>query len=1401
MNPDKKIPLFISLLVLFLILLIVFPTITQPITKLINQPARPYDPTASYTGSDLLILAPRVMFTGGESAITIAASEKGFPVEQSISFMLVDAAGVATTLTRGSTGPSGHAVAAFDVPDLDPGTYTLVAQPAGSNATFNGSVRIANSSALFLETDKPIYKPGQVIHGRILSLNNKLIPVSGQCTIEISDAKGIKIFKETLDTNEYGVASFDMPLASEVNLGTWKVKADMGQAQTQLDLRVEKYVLPKFSVDVTTPRDWFLVSDTITGQVDAAYFFGKPVEGRVNVVATRYVGVWEEYATYEADLEDGSAEFELPAVGWVAGTSGAGGMGSMQLNISVTDTGDHTETTTKLLRITQSPVVLQVIPESRLVKPGMPFNVLVVTETPDGEPLEKDVEIELEFLDKNYNQQRQSSTVTTKNGVALAEFQAPEDILRVTLNARSGDASQSMNLGTVYSPSGSFLHLAQTSRGTPQVGDTMTFTVYSTNPGTVYYDIMAGGRAVFSATSSERNISLTVTPQMSPRAEVVAYIINPNSEVSADTLPFDVLMEAPVDLQVSFDREAVEPGDDVRVDFDAGSKSMIGYSIVDESVFALSEGRLNLRQVFDELEKRFMEPQAEAHPQYWTPVPLGAQDIIQEAGFQVLKSPDLDVPEQIIEQEKMGGGRNGGFFGGIVVEDVMEMGTEVAMAAMTGAPIPSATAPPSDDQGELMEVKRVRQFFPETWIWEPGLLTNGKGQASVDLNAPDSITTWRLHAVSSSPEGFGIAETNLKVFQDFFVDPDLPYAVTRGEEFPVTVQVYNYLDKDQQVTVTLAGENWFNIIGTSKSKITVPANSVKPVHFTIRPTKVGTQLVEITGQTTRRADAVKKDIIVEAEGTQREIVMNGILQDKDVTLDAALPQGIVADSGRVLLSFTPSLVAQSISGVDDLLGMPYGCGEQNMLLFAPDVEILRYLKTSGQANPEIQAKAEMFIITGYQRELTYQHRDGSFSAFGDNDPEGSLWLTAFVLQSFSGARDVTTIDESVLDEAADWIVDRQNRDGSWDQIGFVHHQDMMGGLSGKYSLSAYTALSLLEYGRAPGALDNAQKYLEDNLDDQSDDPYALALATLVLERLDSDRADDALDMLMDLAKQDENGMYWELEPAVMPMREMYWQPPSSKNVEVTAYGALVLIEHRDARANEVLKWISSQRNSLGGYGSTQDTVMAFKALMTAAATQAKDTDATITVSVDGKEITRVRVNTVNYDVLQMVEIPGSTELVTLSMSGKGDISYQLVKRFNVILPDVPEFTDLEFEVEYDAANVAVNDIVDVHARVNYTGEANSTGMLILDIAVPTGFDPVVSTLDELKNDRIISRYDIAGRKVILYVDDLPKGKELRFDLSVQARFPVKAIIPDSSAYSYYNPEIKAESRGQEIVVA
>ncbi|ETA67826.1 large extracellular alpha-helical protein [Methanolobus tindarius DSM 2278] len=1361
------------------------------------------------SGDEFLILAPKMLFSGGESSITMAAFSDNEPVERCVEYTLTDENNNEISLVQASTSESGNVVASFEVPDVEEGTYTLTAKPTGYDTEFEATVTVVNNNPLFIETDKPIYKPGQTINGRIVSLNNNLVPVQEDITVEITDAKGIKVFKEELNSNEYGVVSFDLPLASELNLGTWKITAKAGDSSSMVDIQVDKYVLPKFDVSLETPQEWFLVSDEITGTVSANYFFGKVVEGDVLVEASRYVGKWEQYATFSGTLENGSIEFELPEVEYAAGTYGAGGQASLMLNVTVTDTGNHSESTNKLLTIAESPLVIQLIPESSTIKPGMPLQVLIVTKDPGGNPVDAEVTVETGLRNDTYDYTSDEFTLNTEGGVSMLELDIPENSTSLDISAHADDAWASEYLYAAYSPSASFIHITQTSDGVPEVGDTISFHVYSTNPGTVFYDVFANGRTVYSATSDEADISIPVTPQMSPQAKVVAYMINPNSEVSVDVLPFDVEFSTQVDFSSSFSSESAEPGDDVTVDFDTGSKSMIGFSIVDESVYALSEGRLNLKQVFDELEIRFMEPQAESHPRYM----IGAYDALYNEGVVVMSSPGIDVPEsrdvyQLTGREVVIDGAN---FAGFMMDVDEEMGEEMPAMAMEADSAKSVTVTDSADDGELAEVQRVRQFFPETWVWMPELLTDEDGLASVDLNAPDSITTWRLHAVSTGPEGIGISESSLTVFQDFFVDPDLPYSVTRGEEFPVQVQVYNYLDTEQDVKLTLSGANWFKIIGDDVQTVTVDGNGAGYISFTISPTKVGKQIVEITGQTTERADAVRKDIIVEAEGTTREIVDNGVLSSGSVELDTTLPADIVSDSEKILVSFTPSIVAQSISGVDDLLGMPYGCGEQNMMLFSTDVEVLRYLKATGQDNPEVRAKAEMYIITGYQRELTYRHSDGSFSAFGESDENGSLWLTSFVLSQFSAARDVTTIDENILSEAADWIESYQQEDGSWEQVGFVIHQDMMGGVSGTYALTAYTTLALEEYGSAnPVVMSKAQQYLEDNLAGQ-DDPYALAIGTLALQKLDSSMADEALIELLAISKQDEDGMYWGYGDGDVRLPYEHggygFIAPSSKNVETTAYATLALIEANNPSATSSLKWIAAQRNSNGGFSSTQDTVMAFRALMSAAASAGRDIDATVHVIADGTEISSVEVNQQNFDVVQIIEIPDDVSTVTLSLEGTGDLNYQLVRRFNVILPDVVEQNEIELDVEYDSTDVSVNDIVTVNAHIKYNGitgidgTTSSSGMMIVDLAVPTGFSPVTSSLEATKaSEEKITLYEIAGRKVIFYIDDMQAGEELNFSMQVQALFPVKAVVSESKAYSYYNPEVVAEVKGMNVTV-
>ena len=82
-------------------------------------------------------------------------------------------------------------------------------------------------------------------------------------------------------------------------------------------------------------------------------------------------------------------------------------------------------------------------------------------------------------------------------------------------------------------------------------------------------------------------------------------------------------------------------------------------------------------------------------------------------------------------------------------------------------------------------------------------------------------------------------------------------------------------------------------------------------------------------------------------------------------------------------------VSQSLNGIQRLIRMPYGCGEQNMVTFVPNIVALNYLACTGQVNPELSYNAIRFMEAGYQRELTYKHTDGSYSAFGRGT--GSLW--------------------------------------------------------------------------------------------------------------------------------------------------------------------------------------------------------------------------------------------------------------------------------------------------------------------------------------------------------------------------------------------------------------------------
>lgn len=66
-------------------------------------------------------------------------------------------------------------------------------------------------------------------------------------------------------------------------------------------------------------------------------------------------------------------------------------------------------------------------------------------------------------------------------------------------------------------------------------------------------------------------------------------------------------------------------------------------------------------------------------------------------------------------------------------------------------------------------------------------------------------------------------------------------------------------------------------------------------------------------------------------------------------------------------------MGRAMKNLDQLLAMPYGCGEQNMVLFAPNIFILNYLKSTAQLTPDVLERATRFLESGEASSLALAH--------------------------------------------------------------------------------------------------------------------------------------------------------------------------------------------------------------------------------------------------------------------------------------------------------------------------------------------------------------------------------------------------------------------------------------------
>jgi hypothetical protein len=555
-------------------------------------------------------------------------------------------------LFKGKAGSDGVADAQFKMPALPPGQYTMVVATKSElgEEKLERQIKVKTDSKILLVTDKPLYQPGQVMHIRALTLKPfDLTPVAGENLVfEVEDGKGNKVFKRTLKTSDYGIASVDFQLADEVNMGHYQVRATLGATQAQKTVDVKKYVLPKFKNAVSTDKNFYLPKETIHLDLQSDYIFGKPLVGaKVEVTASTFDVQFQKFATHNGKTDaNGHVKFDIKLPDYFVGQPLQKGDALVKLEIKITDTADHSETITKTYAVSEQPIRVSLIPEGGRLLPGTENRIFAAAIYPDGSPAACVVAL---WTGKEGKGEPLTTVRTNEAGLAEFKFTPMADQFRYAGNEQQvAEMLGAMNQ-PIWGPRYVYDLVAQardakgsTARAAVEVngdmrgdnvllrldkaiykgGDSMNVEVRATSGlPTAYIDVVRSGQTMLTKwldiKDGKASHRLDLPASVFGTLEIHAYQTLATGEIVRDSRVVYVQPREELKIAVKADRDVYTPGQDGVIRFQvtdyAGrpTPAALGVLIVDEAVYALQEMQPGLEKVYFTLQEELMKPQAQ----------------------------------------------------------------------------------------------------------------------------------------------------------------------------------------------------------------------------------------------------------------------------------------------------------------------------------------------------------------------------------------------------------------------------------------------------------------------------------------------------------------------------------------------------------------------------------------------------------------------------------------------------------------------------------------------------------------------------------------------------------------------------------------------------------------------